>query len=235
MAAEGNITTQTVQYMSGKDSVVAYIAMPEGEGPFPALIVIHEWWGLNDWIKSTTDELARHGYVSLAIDLYRGSIAGSAEEAHELMRGLPEDRVAKDLKAAFTYLTKKKSVDPERIGSIGWCMGGSYSMKASQVLPSLAAAVICYGRLVTEEVEISKIACPILGIFGETDRGIPAASVKIFERTAQKLEKNVRTVVYPNVGHAFMNSNNKTGYDEATTLEAWQRIHAFLELRLKGK
>lgn len=117
--------------MSGKDSVAAYIAMPEGEGPFPALIVIHEWWGLNDWIKSTTDDLARNGYVSLAIDLYRGSIAGSAEEAHELMRGLPEDRVTKDLKSAFRLLTKKKLVDPERIGSIGWCMGGSYSLKAS--------------------------------------------------------------------------------------------------------
>ncbi len=221
--------------MSGKDSVAAYIAMPEGEGPFPALIVIHEWWGLNDWIKSTTDDLARNGYVSLAIDLYRGSIAGSAEEAHELMRGLPEDRVTKDLKSAFRFLTKKKLVDSERIGSIGWCMGGSYSLKASQVLPSLAASVICYGRLVTEEDELKKIACPILGIFGETDRGIPAASVKIFERTAQKLEKNVRTVVYPNVGHAFMNPNNKNGYDEATTLEAWQRIHAFLKLRLKGK
>ncbi|MBX2993117.1 MAG: dienelactone hydrolase family protein, partial [Bacteroidetes bacterium] len=158
-----------------------------------------------------------------------------AEEAHELMRGLPEDRVAKDLKGAFTFLQKLATVNSENIGSIGWCMGGSYSLTASQVLPSLALAVICYGRLVTEEQELNKIGCPILGIFGETDRGIPAASVKIFERSAQKLEKNVRTVVYPNVGHGFMNPNNIQGYDEATTLEAWLRIHAFLELRLKGR
>lgn len=129
--SDTKITTQTVQYKSGDDTVMAYLAMPDGEGPFPALIVIHEWWGLNDWVKQNADELARRGYVALAIDLYRGHVATTSEEAHEIMRGLPEDRAAKDLKAAFGYLGELTAVSRQRIGSIGWCMGGGFSLAAA--------------------------------------------------------------------------------------------------------
>lgn len=232
---ETKITTQWVEYRSGGDTLKAYLAVPEGEGPFPALIVIHEWWGLNDWIKQNADEFARRGYVALAIDLYRGRAAGSPDEAHELMRGLPEDRAVRDLKAAFAYLKDIPKVSKQRIGSIGWCMGGGYSLAAALNIQQLAAAVICYGRLVTETDEIKKISCPVLGIFGEADRGIPGASAIAFERTAQKLEKDVRVTVYPKVGHAFMNPNNKEGYDEKTASEASQKIYAFLDSKLKTK
>lgn len=232
--SETKITTQSVQYNSGSDTVTAYLAMPEGDGPFPALIVIHEWWGLNDWVKQNADEFARRGYVALAIDLYRRHVASSADEAHELMRGLPEDRAAKDLKAAFAFLRDMPKASKQNIGSIGWCMGGGYSLAAALNIKQLAAAVVCYGRLVTENDEIKKISCPVLGIFGEKDRGIPAASAISFERTAQKLEKDVRVTVYPKVGHAFMNPNNKEGYDEKTAAEAWKKIYAFLDSKLKS-
>jgi carboxymethylenebutenolidase len=233
--ADSVVTTQWVSYTSGTDTVKAYCAIPDGEGPFPAVILIHEWWGLNDWIKENAKDFARRGYLALAIDLYRGRVAASSDEAHELMRGLPEDRAAKDLKSAFTYLQTRPDVKQEKIGAIGWCMGGGYSLTAALTIQSLAAAVVCYGRLVSEEEEIQKIACPVLGIFGETDRGIPAASVKAFERSAQKLDKNVRVVIYPKVGHAFMNPNNEKGYDASTAQEAWQRIYAFFETKLMGK
>ncbi|HXG00833.1 MAG TPA: dienelactone hydrolase family protein, partial [Bacteroidota bacterium] len=90
--AQDSLETRTVQYLSGGDTVSAYLAMPAGEGPFPALLLIHEWWGLNEWIKHNADEFARQGYVAMAIDLYRGRVAASSDEAHELMRGLPEGR-----------------------------------------------------------------------------------------------------------------------------------------------
>jgi carboxymethylenebutenolidase len=224
-----------LQYLSGKDTVTAYLAVPAGNGPFPALIVIHEWWGLNDWVKDNADEFAKRGYIALAIDLYRGRVAESSDEAHELMRGIPEDRAAKDLKSAFSLLAQHPKVHKDKIGSIGWCMGGGYSLAAALNLKDLSAAVICYGRLVTEEEEIRKINCPVLGVFGENDRGIPGASAKTFERTAQSLDKTVRVMIYPNVGHAFMNPNNKTGYDKQTAADAWQRIHAFLDAKLKAK
>ncbi len=234
-SAGEEVSTRWVLHLSGKDTVRAYLAVPHGEGPFPAIILIHEWWGLNDWMKDNAKDFARHGYVALAVDLYHGRVATSSDEAHELMRGLPEDRAAKDIRSAFAYLSQRNDVERQRIGSIGWCMGGGYSLVAALTIPELAAAVVCYGRLVSEPEEIKKINCPVLGIFGEADRGIPPASVKAFEREAQKLDKQVRTAIYPKVGHAFMNPNNKSGYDAETAAEAWQRIFAFLDAKLKTK
>jgi carboxymethylenebutenolidase len=207
--------------------------MPDGEGPFPGLIVIHEWWGLNSWIKQNADMFAGQGYVVLAIDLYRGKVAGSPEEAHEIMRALPEDRAVKDLKSAFQYLSSLEKTDKGNIGSIGWCMGGGYSLAAAMNIPDLKACVICYGRLVTEEESLEKIKSPVLGIFGEDDRGIPVADVRTFESALREDGKEVVINVYPGVGHAFMNPNNKNGYSEDTSNKAWEEIHQFLKDKLK--
>src|SRR5271167_3854004 len=123
-AAEG----QPVSYKSGDETVNALLYTPPGKGPFPALVVIHEWWGLNDWVKEEASKLADQGYVALAIDLYRDKVATTPDEAHEIMRGVPEDRARRDLLAATSYLRSQKNVDPQRVGSIGWCMGGGYSL-----------------------------------------------------------------------------------------------------------
>src|SRR5581483_3464871 len=159
----------------------------EGKGPFPALIVIHEWWGLNDWVKEQASKLADQGYAALAIDLYRGKVAGSPEEAHEMMRGVPEDRAARDLKAAFAYLASQQNVDKSKIGSIGWCMGGGYSLQTALVNPELKATVINYGHLATEPETLKKINAAVLGIFGGQDRGIPVDDVKKFESQLKSL------------------------------------------------
>ncbi len=233
LGAEAKIKTSWVEYKSGKEIVRAYMAQPEGEGPFPGLIVIHEWWGLNDWVKEKADDFANQGYVALAVDLYRGRSAASSDEAHELMRGVPEDRAARDLKAADAFLKTLKNVKQDRIGSIGWCMGGGYSLATALNVKSLAACVICYGRMVTEQDELQKIPCPILGIFGEDDRGIPPTSVKEFEEAATGEGKEVRTVIYPDAGHGFMNPNNKGGYRDSAATDAWKQILSFFESTLK--
>src|SRR5947208_7200931 len=123
-AAEG----KPVSYKSGDETVQGILYTPKGKGPFPALIVIHEWWGLNDWVKDQASKLADEGYASLAVDLYRGKVATTPEQAHEIMRGVPEDRAARDLNAAFAFLKAQPNVRADRIGSIGWCMGGGYSL-----------------------------------------------------------------------------------------------------------
>ena len=123
-AADG----KTVSYKSGDETVQGLIFTPPGKGPFPALIVIHEYWGLNDWVKEQASKLAAEGYVALAVDLYRGKIATTPDMAHELMRGVPEDRAKRDLHAAFEFLASQSNVRKDRIGSIGWCMGGGYSL-----------------------------------------------------------------------------------------------------------
>ena len=111
-----------------------------GKGPFPALVVIHEFWGLNDWVKEQASKLADQGYVSLAIDLYRGKVATTPDMAHEIMRGVPEDRAKRDLHAAVEFLKSQPNVKKDRIGAIGWCMGGGYALDVALQEPDLAAA-----------------------------------------------------------------------------------------------
>lgn len=222
-----------VSYKSGADTVQGVLFTPSGEGPFPALIVIHEWWGLNDWIREQASRLSDQGYVTLAVDLYRGRAAATAEEAHELMRGVPEDRAALDLQAAFAYLKSLKKVKPARIGAIGWCMGGGYALNLALLEPTLAADVINYGHLATERDTLRKINAPILGLFGGQDRGIPPDDVRKFEAAMKQLGKKAEMVIYPDAGHAFQNPNNKGGYRPDDSADAWKRTVAFLDRTLK--
>ncbi len=173
--------SEMVRYISGEDTVTAYLAVPEGNGPFPALIVIHEWWGLNDWIKKDADDFAESGYVALAIDLYHGNSTSSPEEARKLSGSVPQDRAATDLRSAFDYLRSRPEVDGNSIGSIGWCMGGGYSLRTALDIKDLAACIICYGRLNKDPEMLKQIACPVLGIFGEKDQNITPDDVKEFK------------------------------------------------------
>jgi carboxymethylenebutenolidase len=226
-------TGKPVSYNSGSETVNAVLYTPAGKGPFPALVVIHEWYGLNDWVKQQASELADHGYATLAIDLYRGKVAENSDVAHELMRGLPEDRVRRDLLAAFSYLAVQKEVDKTRIGSIGWCMGGGYSLEMALHEPKLKVAVINYGRLATDAAALKKINASILGIFGGQDRGIPPADVNAFEKQMKSLGKKIEVKIYPDAGHAFENQNNKSGYREADAKDARRLTLQFLDSNLK--
>lgn len=226
-------TGQSVSYPSGNETVNGMVYVPQGKGPHPALIVIHEWWGLNDWVKEQASKLSDQGYLALAVDLYRGKVTSSPDEAHELMRGVPEDRAKRDLQAAFDYLKSRKDVDPKRIGSIGWCMGGGYSLDVALLEPALAATVINYGHLATDPAELKKINAAILGIFGGQDRGIPVEDVKKFEQQMKQLGKKIEVVIYPDAGHAFENPNNKGGYRPNDAADAWKKTVAFLDSNLK--
>ena len=229
LAADG----KTVSYKSGDETVNGILYTPAGKGPFPALIVIHEWWGLNDWVKEQGSKFADEGYVSLAIDLYRGKVADSPDMAHELMRGVPEDRAIRDLKAAYDFLATQPNVKKDRIGSVGWCMGGGYSLDVALNEPALAATVINYGHLATDTDQLKKIQAPILGSFGGQDRGITPDDVKKFQQSMEKLGKKIEVKIYPDAGHAFENSNNKQGYRAADAADAWQRTIVFLAANLK--
>jgi len=228
-AGDGKMVT----YKSGDETVSAILYTPSGKGPFPALIVIHEWWGLNDWVKDQATKLSDLGYVALAVDLYRGKVATTPEEAHEIMRGVPEDRASRDLRAAFDYVSAQPNVKKDRIGSIGWCMGGGYSLDVALLEPTLAADVINYGHLATDAAELKKINAPILGIFGAQDHGITPEDVKKFQQAMEQLGKKVEIKIYPNAGHAFQNPDNKTGYRPEEAADAWLRTVSFLEKTLK--
>jgi carboxymethylenebutenolidase len=219
---------KNVSYKSGDEIVQAIIYAPEGKGPFPGILVIHEWWGLNDWVKEQASKLSDQGYVTLAVDLYRGKVATTPDEAHEIMRGVPEDRAARDLHAAFEFLKSQSNVKKDRIASIGWCMGGGYSFDVALQEPTLTADVINYGHLATDPESLKKINASILGIFGGQDRGITADDVKKFQQSMKQMGKKVEIAIYPNAGHAFENPNNKAGYRADDAADAWNRTVSFL-------
>ena len=226
-------TSKTVSYKSGDDTVQAVLYTPEGKGPFPALVAIHEWWGLTDWVKEQASKLADQGYVVLAIDLYRGKVADTPELAHELMRGVPEDRALRDLHAAAEYLRSQPNVRKDRIASIGWCMGGGYALDVALQEATLRAAVINYGHLATDPDSLKKINAGILGIFGGKDGGIPVEDVKKFEQSLKQDGKKIEVKIYPDAGHGFENPNNKAGYRADDAADAWQRTVTFLANTLK--
>jgi carboxymethylenebutenolidase len=234
MAGMASAAEQTVSFKSGGETASAFLATPEGKGPFPAVIVIQEWWGLDDWVKDQARALAREGYVALAPDLYRGKVATKQEEAHQLMMGLPRDRALRDLHAAFAHLQGRPDVRKNRVGAIGWCMGGMYALALATEEPALAAVVAYYGAPPSDAAALAKIKAPVLGNYGGEDKGPSPEQVKAFEAAMKAAGKPVDVKIYPGAGHAFANVNNPwKGYKEDAAKDAWKRSVDFLARHLK--
>ena len=229
-----SVVTETVTYATvDGEAVEGYLARPEGaEGPLPGIVVIHEWWGLNDNIRSMADQLAGEGYQALAVDLYDGQVASDRDMAAQLMSGSMEksDALTENLKQAFAYLEG----DGQKIGTIGWCFGGGWSLGTALALPEdVDATVIFYGRLVTEESELQRLQMPILGFFGAEDQGITLNSVRAFEAALEKLGKDASIHVYEGADHAFANPSG-TAYQEEPAKDSWAKAVAFFERHLTG-
>lgn len=223
---------QAITFPSGSGTAQGILYLPSGPGPHPALVVIHEWWGLNDWIKQEAAGYAAKGYVALAVDLYRGKVATDPETAHELSRGLPQDQGVQDLVAGFNYLAGRKDVDRHRIGAVGWCMGGGYALQLAIAEPTLKAVAINYGALATDKTSLARIHAAVLGNFGGQDKGIPPDAVHAFQAAMQSLGKPVDAKIYPDAGHAFENPNNKMGYRAEDAADALARIDSFFAREL---
>jgi carboxymethylenebutenolidase len=225
---------ENVSFRSGGETVHGVLYRPAGVGPFPAIVIIHEWWGLNGWVKEQARMFAEHGYVTLAVDLYRGQVADDPEVAHELMRGLPQNRGVRDLISGVDYLKMLKFVEPKRIGAVGWCMGGGYAMQLAIAAPSLRAVAINYGALEMDPAQLKKIRAAILGNFGALDRGITPRDVNDFAAEMRKIGHPVDVKEYPDAGHAFENSTSKQSYRAADTTDANRRMLDFFREHLKS-
>jgi carboxymethylenebutenolidase len=220
-----------VSFPSGSETVNARWSEPSDSESHPVVILIHEWWGLNQWVERKGENLVQNGFAVLAVDLYRGRATADKDEAHELMRGLPEDRALRDLSAAVDFL-KKQNKD-RKIGVLGWCMGGGFAVKLATTRPDLSACVIYYGSLPTDKDALIKIACPVIGFFGAEDRGIPIDSIRQFEEALQSAGKKVTIKIYEKAGHAFMNED-RPSYNKAASVDSWKRCITFLSNHLKS-
>ncbi|NMO13831.1 dienelactone hydrolase family protein [Pyxidicoccus fallax] len=209
-----------------------YLSLPENaQGPLPALLVIHEWWGLNEHIQAWADRLAANGYAALAVDLYGGKVATSRDEAMGLVKSVDAARAQEVLKAAHAFLQSDSRIRAERTGSIGWCFGGSWSLRTAMAIPELDAAVIYYGNPVTDVDQLSTIKAFVLGIFGTKDASIPPETVAELRQALDAAGVRHRILEFE-AEHAFANPSGGR-YDERAASTAWQETAAFLEQHLK--
>jgi carboxymethylenebutenolidase len=231
----GLIQEQRVAYASVDGTEVhGFLAEPaDATGDEPGVIVIHEWWGLNDNIEKMTRKLAAQGYQALAVDLYRGMVASEPGRARELMEATFErtDQLESNLRQATSYLREERAAP--RIGVIGWCFGGGWSLRTGLMLgDGLDAVVVYYGRLVTDPDRLKTLEAPLLGIFGEQDQGIPVETVRDFEAELRALDKTHRIEIYPGAGHAFANPSG-TRFEPEAAEAAWDLTLTFLGKHLR--
>jgi carboxymethylenebutenolidase len=218
----------------GDELLRGYFAYPEAATePYPAIIMIHEWWGLNDNIRSMAEKLAAHGYMVLAVDLYGGVVAATPDEARAAMMSLVEDAASGEANIRLAYQFLDEEVGAPRIASLGWCLGGYWALNAALLLPDeLDAAVMYYGQVVLDEERLARMNVPLLGLFAGDDRSIRPDSVREFRDILVAQDKDVDIHIYPEVGHAFANPSGRR-YDAATAADAWQRTLAFLAAHLR--
>jgi carboxymethylenebutenolidase len=210
-----------VAFVGPTAKITGFLALPYDLGRRRAIIVIHEWWGLTEWVKEQTASLAENGFVALAVDLYRGKITTGSSGARTLKRGLRQDCAVDDLKVAFNYLAGRPDVDSEHIGSLGWSMGGGLAVQLAIHEPRLATCVVNYGPLPTDLEDIQKINASVLCIFGSLDRGIPPCKVRAFETCMNANGKQVDVEIYGGAGHGFENPANESRYRPEAAAHAW--------------
>lgn len=214
-----------------EDGFQGYMTAANVDEELPLVVMIHEWWGLNDNIKYMADLLASEGYRVMAIDLYDGQVAEESSQAGELagsVRSNPEEAVAK-MQSAIDWVESEYGYT--RVASMGWCFGGQQSLNLS-LASDLDATVIYYGNLVTSTEELESISGPVLGIFGAEDGGIPVEEVRAFESSLGELGVENDINIYDGVGHAFANPSG-SNYAAEETLDAWDKTMEFLNSNLK--
>jgi carboxymethylenebutenolidase len=228
------VATQSVVYGTVKGRpVTGHLAYPvEAHGALPAIMVFHEWWGLNDNVKTMADRLAGQGYVVLALDMFGGEVATTPDEAKALIGKAfaDEEALGANIRAAYAYMGKETPASS--IATLGWCFGGALSFRTATMFPDkIAATVIYYGHIDSDPQVLEPLKMPILGIFGGADDSIPVSSVREFEKNLHQLGKEAEVLVFDGAGHAFANPSGQS-YQAAPAEAAWQKTLSFLDRHL---
>ena len=215
-----------------EETPYGYLARPK-EGTYPGVIMIHEWWGLNENVKSMAHQLAYEGYVVLAVDLYEGKVAETPEQAREYVTAVRDnqEKATQTMREAVAFLRERPSVS-EKIGSMGWCFGGGESLQLAISGEPMDATVIYYGQLTNDKTQLEKITWPVLGIFAGDDTGIPPSAVNAFQTVLNDLNIENDITIYPGVGHAFANPSGAS-FAPNETLDSWDKTIDFLNENLK--
>ena len=215
-------TSTMVEFKANGDMAPGYLVRPEGDGPFLGVVVIQEWWGLNDQIKGVANRLAEEGFAALTPDLYRGKVAQEPDEARKLVMEFNQEQAVKDIQGAVNYLVAQPFVVPKKAGVMGFCMGGGLAAMMSYKGHDVGAVAVFYGgRDWTDEV-VASISAPFLGLYGEADQSIPLSTIEDLRHKLQAHHKPHEIVVYPGAPHAFFNEERPSYRPEAAE-DAWKR------------
>lgn len=227
----GALGGEDLRYLDGDTLTTGYLAVPEGEGPFPALVIIHEWNGLTDRVRQVADDFAQEGYVTLAADLFRGQVGQNPQENQALMAEA-EPNVIPNLNAAVRYLKARSDVTG-RVGAMGWCYGGGVALSFGLDGENHEATAIFYGRLVEDPEVLAGMDHEVYGTFAREDSGPAPESVQRFQEAlrAAGIENDLH--IYDDVGHGFwLRVDQDPEVRTAPALDAWQRLKAYLERTL---
>ncbi len=215
------VITSSVEFPSNGITGMGYLARPK-EGGGSGVVVIQEWWGLEAHIKDVTERFARQGYVALAPDLYHGKSTSEPDEARKLAMELERPQAIMEIAGAARYLKSLPEVEPKKVGVIGWCMGGGLAFGVAHATDQFAAVVGFYGRP-PSDAETAGINCPVLGLFGENDGGIPPELAESFRASLTKHGKTHAIHIYPNAPHAFFNDARPHIYKADAAQDAWSK------------
>ena len=234
--ATGGWATETVQFRSDAFTIPAFLAKPISAAAAPAILLLHEWWGLNDRIRDVARRMAQEGYVVLAPDLYArlgSKVATTPQEAANLMNAVSSQAVLRDLNAATRYLKTQPFVDPLAIGIVGFSMGGTFALIQTAHNSDLKAAVVFYGKVPPIET-FRYLLCPILYHYPAKDGWVTSQEVDRLKEGFAQHGKTGEVFVYPEATHGFCNEQQPDAYRANDAKLAWQRTFAFLARYLGG-
>lgn len=231
MGQGGALQGETLRYLDGDSTTQGYLAVPQGEGPFPALVLIHEWNGLTDRVRQLADDFATEGYVTLAADLFQGQVGQNPDENRALMAAA-EPGVIPNLNAAVRYLKDRSDVTGQ-VGAMGWCYGGGVALSFGLDGENHEATAIFYGRLVEDPEVLAHMDHEVYGTFARLDQGPPPESVERFEEALRSAGIENDLHIYDDVNHGFwLRVDGEVELRGAPALDAWQRLKAYLERTL---
>jgi carboxymethylenebutenolidase len=222
---------QMIEFQSNGGAADGYLSLPEG-GRGPGVVVIQEWWGLVPHIKEVADRFAAAGFVALAPDLYHGEVARSPDEAGKMMMALNIAQTEKDLRGAVNYLLEHEATAGDRVGTVGFCMGGVLSLYAASKNERVGACVVFYGIHPKVEPDFENLSAPVLGLYAEKDQFVPPEAVRALEEEVRGHGKSIETHTYPGADHAFFNDTRPEVYDAEAAADAWRRTIEFLRKHL---
>lgn len=222
---------ELVEFPANGQTANGYLSIPP-QGNGPGVVVIQEWWGLVDHIKDVCNRFAGEGFVALAPDLYHGKTTKSPDEAAKLLMELRIDEAEKDLSGAVQYLLEHDATTSQKVGVVGFCMGGALSLYTATKNANVGACVIFYGGFVNAKPDLPKLQAPVLGLYGERDKSVTPESVHQLEQQLKALGKKVDVIIYPNADHAFFNDTRPVVYYPEAAADAWQRTIEFLRSTL---